>query len=528
MAEHLPILIALLAAIALAGVIAPRLHLPLPVVLALGGIGLAFVPGLRRTPLDPDLILVAILPPVLYADAFDTSWVDFKRWMRPIVMLAVGLVAATTLAVGLVAHAILPELPWPVCFILGAVVSPTDTVAVQTVLERLRIPRRATAILGGESLVNDATGLVGVQLGVAVVLSGAFAPGELVMRFAWVAGGGVLIGLACGVAFTLLNRVVRGTQPLFALSLLAPYAAFALAHALGSSGVLAVVVAGFVVAWHVHQIAPESRVDLYSVWTSLVDLLNGVCFVFVGLETPRLLRDTALVGGDRLFAAALAVSATVVLTRMLWVFPGAYLPLFLLPKLRAREGGLPDWRPVVLAGWCGVRGAVSLAAALSLPALLPDGRPFPGRDAILACTICVILVTLFLQAPTLHPLVQWLGIREDASSEEETRAAREAIARAGIERLDQFCSERECPIAVHRWRELLADELATMREEDEEERKLARTRLEVSREVRRAVAQAQSGELLRMRDAGRINDNTYIALQLEIDREQLSAAGQAA
>ncbi len=528
MAEQLPILIALLALIAGAGAVASRVRLPLPVVLALAGIALAFVPGLPRARLDPDLVLVLFLPPLLYADAFDTSWVDFRRWLRPIAMLAVGLVAATILVVELVAHALLPELPWPVCFILGAIVSPTDTVAVQSVLERLRIPRRATAILGGESLVNDATGLVGVQLGVAVVLSGAFEASEVALRFAWVAGGAVAIGVLCGAAFAALNRVVRDTPTLFVLSLLAPYSAFAAAHAVGSSGVLAVVVSGFLVAWRIHVIPPEARLDLYSAWSLLVPVLNGVCFVFVGLETPSLLRDTALVESERLLAAGLAVSAAVVLVRLAWVFPGAYLPLYLSRRLRAREGGYPQWRSVVLAGWCGVRGVVSLAAALALPGALPDGGPFPGRAAVLACAICVILVTLFLQAPTLHLLVRLLGIREDGDGEAEIRSAREAFLRAGIARLDLFCSQTECPLSVHRWRELLSDELATMRAEDEEERLRALGRLEVSREVRRAVVEAESRELLRLRDAGRINDRTYVALQLEIDRESRGSGGSGA
>jgi monovalent cation/hydrogen antiporter len=523
--EHLPILIALLALIAAAGALASRFRLPLPVVLALAGILLAFVPGLPRARLDPELVLVLFLPPLLYADAFDTSWVDFRRWLRPIAMLAVGLVAWTILVVGLVARAMLPELPWPACFILGAIVSPTDTVAVQSVLERLRLPRRVTAILGGESLVNDATGLVGVQLGVAVVLTGAFEAGEIALRFAWVAGGAVAIGVLCGGVFAVLNRAFRSTEALFALSLLAPYGAFEAAHALETSGVLAVVVTGFVVAWRVHTIPPEARVDLFTTWTLLVSVLNSVCFVFVGLETPRLWRDTALIDRERLLAAGLVVSAAVVALRLLWVFHASYLPLLLSPRLREREGGYPPWRAVVLTGWCGVRGAVSLAAALALPAELPDGRPFPGRSAILACTICVILVTLFLQAPTLQPLVRLLRIREDGAGEEEERHARTVMVQAGIQRLDRFCSERECPLSVHRWRELMSDELAAMHAEDEEERRRALGQLEVSREVRRAVFEAKSQELLRLRDGGRINDRTFLGLQLELDREARATAG---
>lgn len=523
MQSLLPILVALLAALACASVLSARLRLPQPVLLALVGFGLAFVPALPRRPLDPDLILVLFLPPILYADAFDTSWVDFKRWLRPILMLATGLVAFTIAGVGIVAHAVLPELPWAACFLLGAIVSPTDTVAVQAVIEKLRVPRRVTAILGGESLVNDATGLVGVQLAVAVVLSGSFEVGEVAWRFAWVAGGGVAIGLALGALFAWLNGVARETPTLFALSLLSPYLAYGGAQAVGASGVLATVFAGFVVAWRIHRVPPEARIELYGTWDLLVWAMNGLCFLFIGLETPFLARELAESGSGRAVWAGLAVSATVVVARVAWIFPGAYVPLVLMPNVRAREGGYPAPRNVVLASWCGVRGAVSLAAALSVPALLPDGTAFPGRREILVVSLCVILVTLVAQGLTLAPLVRWLGIRGDDDSEAEVRAAREALLSAGIRRLDAFCSERSCPISVHHWRTQMQDELSSLRDEDEERRRAARTRLDVNLEVREAVVTQQARELLALRDGGRINDRTYLALQLELDRERRSA-----
>ncbi|TAJ14703.1 MAG: Na+/H+ antiporter, partial [Planctomycetota bacterium] len=453
----LPILLALLGALALSVPLARALRLPEPVVLAVFGFALAFVPGLPNRPIDPHLILVAFLPPILYADAFDTSWVDFKRWLRPILMLAVGLVAATILGVGLLAHALLPELPLAACFVLGAVVSPTDTVAVQSVIEKLRVPRRMTAILGGESLVNDATGLVGVQIGVAVVLTGAFDAGEVARRFAWVAGGGLAIGVAVGLLAVRLNRIARATPVLFVLSLAAPYLAYWLAEQLHVSGVLAVVVAGFLVAWRIHDVPPTARVDLYATWDLLAWVLNGLCFVFIGLETPRIQRELLAGQCTHIVWAGLAIAGAVILLRALWTFPGAYLPLWLSSRLRAHERGYPPLPNVVLVSWCGVRGAISLAAALALPTTLPDGTPFPGRDQILACTLVVILVTLLAQGATLAPLARALGIRGDDVTETEVRRAREALLEAGIARLDAFCSEQSCPISVHHWRTLMVD-----------------------------------------------------------------------
>ncbi|MCY2959386.1 MAG: Na+/H+ antiporter [Planctomycetota bacterium] len=520
MSETLPVLAALLAALAISAPIARRLRISEPIVLALVGLALAFVPGLPRRALDPELILVVFLPPILYADAFHTSWVDFQRWLRPILMLAIGLVALTILVVGIVAHALLPELPWAVCFVIGAIVSPTDTVAVQSVIEKLRVPRRTTAILGGESLVNDATGLVGVQIGVAVVLSGAFEAGEVAMRFATVAGGGIVVGLVIGLVFSWLNRVARSTELLFTLSLLSPYLAYWIAHEFEASGVLAVVVAGFLVAWRIHLIPAEARIQLYSAWGLMTWALNGLSFIFIGLEAPRLVRETEVGTTSNLLVAGLVLSAVVILVRIAWVFPGAYLPLLLSPALRKREGGFPPVRGVLLVSWCGVRGVISLAAALAIPVTLDDGTPFPGRQAMLACVLCVILVTLFVQGLTLGPLVRLLGIRGDEDSEVEVRAAREAMLEAGIRRLDAFCSETSCPLSVHHWRTHMADELVTLRDEDKDQRDQARARIAVSRDVRRAVADEQASELLKLRDSGRINDRTYLQLQLDLDRER--------
>jgi len=518
---QLPLLIALLTALALASLAAPRLRIPQPVLLALTGGALAFVPGVPRTPLDPALILAYCLPPLLYADAFQTSQKDFIRWLRPILMLATGLVAFTILTVGLVTHWLLPELPWAACFLLGAIVSPTDTVAVQAVLARLRVPRRATAILGGESLVNDATGLVGVQLCVAVLLHGVFEAGEVALDFAVVAGGGVLVGVVTGAVFAAANRVVKERAVLLVLSLLAPYVAMHVSAALGLSGVLAVVVAGFVVAWRLHTVPPDARIELYSTWEMLVFVLNGLCFLYVGLETPRLLLELRVHEQASVLLVGLAVSAVVILSRIVWIVPAAYGPLWLSSRLRAREGGYPTLRNVALAAWCGVRGAVSLAAALALPTTLASGAPFTGRDDIVACTLVVILVTLIAQGLTLSPLVRLLGLRQDVDGSDEVRAARELILEAGIRRLDAFCSETSCPIAVHHFREFMADELASLRALDDQERSMTVARRAVSSAVHREVYGAQATALLTLRDRGGINDQTYIAMQLELDRRHV-------
>jgi CPA1 family monovalent cation:H+ antiporter len=374
------------------------------------------------------------------------------------------------------------------------------------------------AIIGGESLVNDATGLLGAQLALIVVLTGIFEVGAIATNFVRIAGLGLATGVGVGLLAIRLNERLRGTAVLFVFSLAAPYLAFAMADALGASGVLAVVVAGFVASWRIDKIAPESRVDLNGAWDVLTFVLNGMMFLFVGLEIPhRLGADpTAMMS---LLGIGLAVAAAVVLARVVWFWPAAYIPLWLFPRLREKEGGYPDPRAVALAGWCGVRGAVSLAAALALPQTLPTGAPFPGRVAIEVAVLVTIVVTLIGQGSTLGPLVRWLRLPKDPTTELETRKAREAMLAAGIARLDAFCIEESCPIAVYRYREVMSDRLAELREFEDSERELATRRLEVSREVRRAIWEAETAELLRLRDAEDINDQDHQKLQLEIDRE---------
>lgn len=512
-------ILALLVTIGLTALAAPRLRLPLPIALTLAGLALALVPGIPHPRLDPNLVLLVLLPPLLYADAFNTSWHDFVRWVRPILMLAIGLVAFTILTVGLAARWLFPELPWVACFALGAILSPTDTVATQAVLERLRIPRRATAILGGESLVNDGTGLVGLQICLVLLMAGGFQFGAVAGRFAWVTGGGVAVGLLVGLVFATLNRRVRETPTLFVLSLISPYLAALLGLKLGVSSVLAVVVAGFFVALRIHHVSAQSRAPLYTVWSLLVFVANALSFLYIGLEVPALVRGAHL-NAPHALGGALVVALVVVVTRFVWMFPGGYLPLYFNPGLRAREGGYPPVRNVVVAGWCGVRGSVSLAAALALPTTIAQGAPFPGRDLIVFVTLVVVLVTLFAMGLTLGPLVRALRIDAGDETAAELRTAREAVLAAGIARLDEFCSEVSCPISVHHLRTSMQDELESLRERDEAERLRARQRLDVSREVRAAIHAAQSRALLSLRDSQGINDLVHTRLQLEIDRAQ--------
>lgn len=528
MQSHVSALLLWLVVMAAAAWLAEHKRWSAPALLVGCGALLGAIPGVPQLDCDPELLLALLLPPLVWSDALHTSWNDFRRWLRPILMLSVGLVIATIATVGLAAHALLPELPWPACFLLGALVSPTDTVAVQAILERLHAPRRITAILGGESLVNDATGLVGVQVCVALVWSGVFELGEVAAHFGRVAGLGVAVGLLVGAALTLANRRIHSVHALFSLSLAAPYFAYTLAHELDASGVLAVVVAGFVAAWNAHQMPGEARVELHSAWKQLVFVGHGVCFLFIGVQAPQIARAAELFDNRALMLAGLGLAAAALITRIAWCAPPALLSALGAGRRLFQRDGLSSWRASAMISWSGMRGFVSLAAALTLPLEGRDGLPLPGREAIVACTLMVVLGTLLLQGLTLQPLVHALGVRDDDDSEGEVRRARERLLEAGIARLDAYCSETVCPISIHHFRTHMLDELQTLRDEDEQERRSALSRVVVSRQVRVEVSTAQEKALLVLRDSGSINDKTYDRLRLELDQAGLQFAREAA
>lgn len=430
----------LLAAIVVLAVTAKRLALPYPIVFVAGGGALALVPGLPRVQLAPEWIFLTVLPPLLFAGGWQTDWTMFRRNLRPIVLLAVGLVVVTTAAVAATIEAFVPGFGWPAAFILGAIVAPPDAVAAGAIFERFSIPRRVVAILDGEGLVNDGTALVLYRFAVAAAVTGSFSAVEASAAFVVVVAGG--IGLGLGFAWgleklaRLLDRIDAGdglTDNL--LLLVVPYVAYIGAEAVHVSGVLATVTAGVVLGRrNAHFFDPEARLVGIAVWDLMTYLLNALVFLLIGLEV-RAIVD----GGESVtqwIPAALAVSAVAIAVRIAWVIPATYLPRVLSPKLR-REDPVPSWRFVAVIAWTGLRGIVSLAAALALPLHDAAGRPFPQRDAIVAIAFFVILVTLVGQGLALIPLVRWLRIenRDTPSYELEVRVR---ALEAGLRRLGEL------------------------------------------------------------------------------------------
>ncbi|UYZ63688.1 Na+/H+ antiporter [Hymenobacter weizhouensis] len=427
--HEIELITALLIIIVLLAVVADRFKVPYPILLVLVGSAIGLVPGLPHVALPPDLVFFVFLPPLLYSAAWQTSWPDFKAAHRPIGLLALGCVLFTTTLVAAVAHYALPGFDWATAFVLGAIVSPPDAVAAAAALKGLPVPKRVLTILEGESLVNDATGLIAYRYAVAAVLTGQFALGPASLQLLWVAAAGVAIGWLLGrvVYFAHLhthNNSVVDTS----LTLLTPYVAYVVAEEAHVSGVLAVVTAGLVLSRHQARIfSHEGRLQAYAVWNALVFLLNGVVFILIGLQLPTIMEGVGPAAWSHLVGYGALISLTVVVGRLLWVYPGTYLPRWLSHRIREREPRPPVALATVI-GWAGLRGVVSLAAALALPLTLPSGAPFPQRNLILLLTFMVIFVTLVLQGLSLPLLIRVLGIREDGQAGREEHALRLHLA----------------------------------------------------------------------------------------------------
>ncbi len=418
----LTLILLLFAVVAGLRLLADRTGIPLPTLLVLGGLGVALMPGLPRLVLDPDTVFLVFIPPLLFWASIRTSLRDLKRNLRAITLLAVALVLATMAVVARTTHALLPELPLAVCFVLGAIVSPPDAVAVIASTRRLKLPRDMLVILEGESLVNDAAALVAYQIALAAVVSGTFsiprAGAELVLTGA----GGIAIGLATGWCVGWLRlRMPRSSVVENTVSLLSPFIAFIPANALGCSGVLAVVAMGLYFGRKGPRVlTAQTRLQGTAMWEMLTFILEGLIFIFIGLELPEVVHGLEPGTFGKLIGVSLAVAAAMIVTRMVLVFPGAYLPRWLDRRPGSARPHYPPWRHLFFTGWAGIRGGDSLIIALSLPLVASAGSPLPGRNEVIFITFVVILVTLVLQGFTLSPLIRLLGIVGD--DEEDQRA----------------------------------------------------------------------------------------------------------
>jgi CPA1 family monovalent cation:H+ antiporter len=533
----------LLAAVAALATLANRIKIPYPILLVLGGLALGFVPYLvpafPRIELEPEVVFFLFLPPLLYVSAIFTSWRDFRANLRPITLLAVGLVLMTTCVVAAVAHWAL-GFSWAAAFVLGAIVSPTDAVAATSIVQRLGVPRRIVTILEGESLVNDATGIVLYRIAVAAVVFGGFSLWQAGLQFVIGAIGGISVGLAVGWLVIWARRHAADDPDIQnTISLLTPFTAYLLAeepshwaweqfHLPGEfafSGVLAVVTTGLYLGRRGPElISPEVRLQGYAFWELVTFLLNGMIFSLIGVQlggiVERLSENSSYSLAELVLYAAL-ISFAVILARFLWVFPATYGPRWLSRSLRERDPS-PPWQAVSVVAWTGMRGVISLAAALALPLTTASGSAFPQRDLILFLTFCVILATLVFQGLSLPALIRALGLEDDGSQEQEEIEGRIEVADAALARIEELVQEEwvredtaERVRGLYNYRRTRFSARFDGDDHDGlEERSAAYQRL------MRDLLRAQRTTLIRLRNEGRIGDEVMHRIERDLDLEE--------
>jgi Na+/H+ antiporter len=497
--------------------LAPTVRVPYPILLVLAGVAIGVVPGMPELELRPELIFFGVLPPLLYGAAFFTSLRDLRANVRSIGLLAVGLVVATTVGVAVVAHTFVDDLTWASAFVLGAIVSPTDPIAASAIARRLGVPRKLVSIVEGESLVNDGTGLVLYRVAVVAVVSGTFSAWDAGGLFVVTALGGVGVGLAVGFVVRQVRRRLDNPPAEITISLMTGYFAFLPAELIGVSAVLAAVTAGVYLGWHTPELTTSQvRVQGLGVWEIVQYLLNALLFVLVGLQLPIILDDLdGFSTGDLLGYAAL-VAATVIALRFLWVFTVMVIPRWLFR-------GTQSWRGAVFVSWAGMRGAVSLAAALALPLETDAGGPFPGRPLVVFLTFAVILATLVGQGLTLPLLIRGLGLEDDGGEDREDAKARLKGAEAALARLEELVGEdwvredtAERLRGVYRFR---GDRFRARFDANDdgaiEERSLAYQRL------RRELLTAERNAVVELRRAGVISDEVMRRVARDLDYDDL-------
>ena len=504
------------------GVIARRFTIPYPILFVIGGLLISFIPRLPSFTLEPNLIFFIFLPPLLYIQAFFTSWRDFRRELRIITSLAVGLVLATTFAVAWVSHELIPGFPLSAGFILGAIISPPDAVAASVIARKLSLPRRMVTLLEGESLVNDATGLLAFKISLAAVGVTTLTVHKIWLPevFLYISVGGIVTGLIIGWGASYVRRLLINAeaQIVLTISLLTPFVSYLIADTLQVSGVLSVVTTGlFLGRQSTEVLSPTVRLEANAFWNMITYLLNGLIFVLIGLQLPTIVSGIRGESWTNLLFYAFVVNATCIVVRLLWVYPGAYLPCFLSRIMHPVQR--PDWRQVFIVGWSGMRGVVSLAAALTL---MPSAE-FPEAHLVQFLAFSVILTTLVFQGLTLPVLIRRLGVGDDGSEAGEEREARQRMVSAVLEKMEEVRVEGKFPEDVmasvgefYRERALaLQDDLAEqLGWSDRRHHVLA------LRKLRRHMVETQRHTLVEMRRSGEISDDVMHKIERELDLEE--------
>jgi Na+/H+ antiporter len=522
------IFLILLAVLAGTALLAKRISVAPAILLLLAGIVLAFVPGVPSLELPPELVLLLVLPPLIYSASVAMSWREFKYSLRPIMLLAVGSVIFTAFIVAAATHYLI-GLPWNVGFLLGAIVAPPDVVAPLAIARKLALPRRILVILEGEGLANDATALILYRFAVVAISTGAFSLTKASGTFAGIIVCEVLFGVAIGWLSLRARHWARDPQVEITLSLITPYIAYWLPEHFGGSGVIATVACGLYMSWNGPLlISAATRLQGIFFWDLVIYLIEGLLFLLTGFQMRSLYEKSKAFPLDDILSATALVAVIIIVARFAWVFPAIYLPRILSEKLRKRDPS-PPWQWSFVIAFTGVRGAVSLAAALALPFWLPDGNGFPYRDLILFVTFGVIFVTLIGLGLGLPPVVRWLGVAQAgraehvAEIEAEIAARREALG-AALKSLDAITDDRELSDEVVKLlrarHETRANQLPDSLNPEADD--VSAAGIDLTREL---IAKERKFIHILLRD-GKITDETRRRIERDLDLEEASLANR--
>jgi CPA1 family monovalent cation:H+ antiporter len=519
-------LLAVLVLSVLLAALARRFNASAPLALVVAGLIVSAVPGFKDIELDPELVLYVLLPPLLWSAGLESSYVNLKRNIRPIGLLAVGLPLATTFAVGFVAFKTVPELTVAAALTLGAIVAPPDAVSATAVGRRLGLPRQVMTLLGGESLLNDATALTAYKVALAAAIGSAATWNKGLGTFALAAGGGVAIGIALGAVIALIRHRLKDPLVESALGLVAPFVIYLTAEEAHGSGVLAVVVAALMLGQLSPHAGYETRLQDQAVWKAVQLLLESFAFLMIGLQLPTVIGELAGISAAVIATSSAAVLATVIFVRIAWVYTFAYLPRMLSKRIREREPA-PTVAQVFVVAWAGMRGVVSLAAAFAVPMTTLSGDPFPGRPNIVFLTFVVVIGTLLLHGLTLPWLIRWLGVQGDEARTDAiaAAAAQEKAAIAAADRLDELLADPKTA-EVH---ERAADVLRAWntRRRNAAWERLGRTQEEIGesptsafRRLRLEMLAAERAAFIAERDSGHIDDEVLRSVLHGLDLEE--------
>ena len=533
--ENFKVVVFIMAILISLTAIANKRNFPFPILLVAAGLIIGFVPQLPDLALDPDVIFIVILPPLLYDAASKTSWHEFRASIRPISALAITLVFFTTVAVAITAHYLIPGFSWPLAFVLGAIVSPPDAVAATSIIKGLGLNKKVITILEGESLVNDASALIAYRFAIMAVTTGSFVLWKAGLQFLLVAGVGIVIGIIVGYLFVYAHQKIENNALVeTSLTLLSPYVAYLAAEQFHMSGVLAVVTTGLVISWRSPEVfSYQARMRIRVVWDTLIFLLHGFVFILIGLQLPSIIKGLGSYPFMQILGYGLLISLVTIVVRIIWVFAGVYWQTIFTKKKSSAalsSGQEPDntWKNVLIVAWTGTRGVISLATALAIPLLLQDGTPFPKRHSIIFLAFVVIFVTLVVQGLSLPLLIRGLKIKKEDNTNAEEKELQLLMANNTLNFIEQdFPVDLDSKVQEQLKKKYevminnLTKEIVRQKKARHKEEKLQVEQPDALLNAKLEISKFQRDLLIKLHKEGEFSDGALKKVEEEMDVDEL-------